>query len=271
VVAVKRLSNLDRDLFECELEVLQNLRKREHLRQHLATILASYEQNDYLHLILPWAECDLDRYWKFKFPMGLRSTSGLSSWLKQQCCGISQAVSQLHRYQTSSGTTMLEKNRSGPQTREGGDSKKSSGRRRILLFGRHGDVKPANILWFPDRSSNRAFGTLKLTDFGTARFSGKEKAVVEDRTTVPNSRAYQSPECVLPDGNISSQCDVWSLGCVFLEFVCWYFGGRDLLLEFERDRSHLYETPSFFATTTYEKPRSMFAEVKKPVTKVRLP
>jgi serine/threonine protein kinase len=269
VVAVKKLSVYNQEVFNRELIVLRNLRKREHIHHHLTTLLGSYEQDDHLHLILPWAECDLGHFWKSKYSNGPERSRERSSWLKQQCCGMAEAVSHLHRYHTSSATTMLESNNLGQQTKRGRHSRPPSGERNNLsLFGRHGDIKPANILWFPDQSNPAAFGTLKISDFGTARFSTNEDAVAEDKTTVPNSRAYQSPECVLPNGNISSQCDVWSLGCVFLEFVCWYFGGRDLLITFEQDRRHPYGDSTFFSIVRHETPRSTLAELKQPVIEV---
>jgi serine/threonine protein kinase len=268
-VAVKRIFAYRQDIFDRELIVLQNLRKMEHIHHHLTTLLGSYEQDDHLHLILPWAECDLEIYWKFKYSKPPERSRERSSWLKQQCCGMAEAVSHLHRYQTSSATTMHDSKRLGQQTRRGRHPRPSSEERNILtLFGRHGDIKPANILWFPDKSNPAAFGTLKISDFGTARFSANEDAVVEDKSTVPNSRAYQSPECVLPNGKISSQCDVWSLGCVFLEFVCWYIGGRDLLTEFEQDRRPPYGDPTFFSIVEHETPSLASAELKQPVIEV---
>jgi serine/threonine protein kinase len=267
VVAVKQFSTYDRDVFQNELHVLRNLRKRRHFHLHRITLLASYEQANQLYLILPWAEVDLEQYWKSKWPT---APPEIASWIKQQCCGIVEAVSHIHRYKTFSGTTMLDTNRPTSVRKESGQSTASTGRRQRTLFGRHGDIKPANILWFPGPSSDTLFGILKVSDFGTARFSDNEQVAVEDKSSVPNSRAYQSPECVLPDGKISSQCDVWALGCVFLEFVCWYFGGRELLLTFERDRRHFYETASFFTTMKHDTPPLVCAELKPPVTEVSL-
>ena len=85
-----------------ELNVLRNLRKKEHLHHHLLSLVASYKQHDSLFLILPWAEADLNQYWKMNNPTSLGKSAELSTWLKQQCCGIAQAVSQIHLAQRCS-------------------------------------------------------------------------------------------------------------------------------------------------------------------------
>ncbi|CAN9242477.1 unnamed protein product [Alternaria alternata] len=258
-----------------ELNVLQNLRKTRHVHHNLLTLIATYEQHDFLFLILPWAEADLDQFWRLKDPTMLGKSIELSNWLTQQCCGIAAAVSQIHRYKTTSGTTMLSEITSlkpkaksaqrRPHLNQWPGSPKDK-----ILFGRHGDIKPANILWFPETLSEKCFGTLKLSDFGTAHFSVEERTSIQDRYAVPYSRSYRSPECQLPDGELSSQCDVWALGCVFLEFVCWYVGGGKLLDEFERERLRAggYEGSSFFFFKPGDSPQNDALGLKAPVIKM---
>jgi serine/threonine protein kinase len=248
-----------------ELNVLRNLRKKDHAHHHLLSLVATYKQHDSLFLILPWAEADLNQYWKTKDPKSLNKSAGLSAWLKQQCSGIAEAVSQIHRYKTTSGTTMLPSNNPpGPKTK--------SARRPKILFGRHGDIKPANILWFPEEPSDKCFGTLKLSDFGTTHFSDGERTTMQGSDTIPYSRSYQSPECRLPGGDPSSQCDVWALGCVFLEFLCWYVGGHELLVKFEQERLRAggYEGSSFFFFKPGDSPQTDVLGLKAPVIKVRV-
>jgi serine/threonine protein kinase len=249
------------------------MRKKKHAHPHLITLLATYEQNDSLYLILPWAEADLDEYWNLRFPMPSNNDLELSTWIKQQCSGMAEAVSQIHRYRTSSDTSIRYNITLSPpevnDTRDCSHLRYDLGQQTpMILFGRHGDIKPANILWFPDRDSANGLGKLKISDFGTARFSDNEKITVRNKTTVQNSRPYQSPESILPGGEISSQCDVWALGCVFLEFVCWYYGGRELLKQFEFERGYACESPSFFLINVEETPRLVFAKLKQPVVKV---
>ncbi|CAN9240871.1 unnamed protein product [Alternaria alternata] len=274
VVAVKKICVNNPEAFH-ELNVLQNLRKTRHVHHNLLTLIATYEQHDFLFLILPWAEADLDQFWRLKDPTMLGKSIELSNWLTQQCCGIAAAVSQIHRYKTTSGTTMLSEITSlkpkaksaqrRPHLNQWPGSPKDK-----ILFGRHGDIKPANILWFPETLSEKCFGTLKLSDFGTAHFSVEERTSIQDRYAVPYSRSYRSPECQLPDGELSSQCDVWALGCVFLEFVCWYVGGGKLLDEFERERLRAggYEGSSFFFFKPGDSPQNDALGLKAPVIKM---
>jgi serine/threonine protein kinase len=234
-------------------------------------LLATYEQNEHYHLILPWAEVDLDDFWKLRFPNPSREPK-LSAWLKTQFCGIAGAVSYIHRYNTTSETTMLRSAASSISEASVVQShcqphRPPGQRTPKRLWGRHGDIKPANILWFPDRNMpiDEISGTLKISDFGTARFSENDNLSAQDRRRIPNSEPYQSPECRLPDGEISTQCDVWALGCVFLEFACWYSGGRELLEGFQHDRAYRYDSSSFF---TIKREESTTAELKQPVVEV---
>jgi serine/threonine protein kinase len=277
VVAVKKICAYNPEASH-ELNVLRNLRKQQHLHHHLLPLVAAYKQHDCLFLILPWAEADLNQYWKMNDPTSLGKSAELSTWLKQQCYGIAEAVSRIHRYDTTSGTMMLSSDTSlepnpksaqrHPQSNQSPDPPN-----RKTLFGRHGDIKPANILWFPGKRSDRCFGTLKLSDFGTTHFSDGQRNSMQDNYTVPYSRSYQSPECRLPDGQISSQCDVWAMGCVFLEFVCWYVGGYELLNKFEHERllAGGLEGSSFFSFKPEDNPQSDALRLKAPVIKVRNP
>jgi serine/threonine protein kinase len=103
-------------------------------------------------------------------------------------------------------------------------------------FGRHGDISPGNILWYDndDQSRSTLRGTLKLSDFGEAelnsRFSRTRK---ED---VAATMTYRAPECDFPPKHIRQSYDMWSLGCVFLEFVTWMLGGGDALSAFASQR-----------------------------------
>ena len=85
---------------------------------------------------------------------------------------------------------------------------------------------------------------------------------------MPSSRPYRSPESILPYGEITPQCDVWALGCVFLEFICWYAGGRQLLNRFEKARAWGYESASFCCLKTNRPDGPLDMELKESVRKV---
>lgn len=270
MVAVKRL-HIKSQAKDRELNVLQHLRKKSQNNPHLISLIAAYELEDYLCLIFPWAEIDLDQYWRRQSPDG---TMERSLWIREQCCGIAGALSYMHRYHTTSATSLpYDTNFTASESVQSlhchsGSEPELGERNDITLYGRHGDIKPANILWF-NTTSQKGYGTLKIADFGTARFSDDKERTVQNKFTVSHSEAYQSPESRLPGGKISIQCDVWALGCVFLEFLCWYFGGPELLVEFESQRKHdsADRSSSFF--TTQGRPALLSsAELKQSVKEV---
>lgn len=79
----------------------------------------------------------------------------------------------------------------------------------------HRDLKPGNIMVAPD-------GTVKLLDFGVAKFLGDDDASgAGDRTEVgaqPYTPAYASPEQLLGDP-LTTACDIHGLGIVLYEVL----------------------------------------------------
>lgn len=105
-----------------------------------------------------------------------------------------------------------------------------------VLHGRHGDLKPENILWYqrpesPGRTAH--FGILKITDFGGAHFHDSDVRPLTER--VPKPTTYRSPEFDI-DKTCSTMCDIWAMGCIFLEFSTWYHGGPKSVEKFSKRR-----------------------------------
>ncbi|KAJ4367806.1 hypothetical protein N0V86_009642 [Didymella sp. IMI 355093] len=90
--------------------------------------------------------------------------------------------------------------------------------------GRHGDIKPANILWFrkdPNDSNPHSKGILKISDFGFADFHGpKSKSNVPSNDIMGLTDGYRAPELDVTK-RVSPRYDIWSFGCVLLEFMVW--------------------------------------------------
>ncbi|KAH7127608.1 hypothetical protein EDB81DRAFT_907961 [Dactylonectria macrodidyma] len=218
-----------------EFNVLRKLRNDRHT--HLISLLAAYIQHDAYHLIFPWAKADLLGYWKFIHPKPLESERGQNLvWLAEQCQGLADGLAFIHRYDTMSFECLLHptsfplKDRS--LVRKDGENEVRR------LFGRHGDIKPANILWFPS-SDPSGKGILKITDFGNAEFSTQpEVDSGKRRDFFANSPTYRPPETDLQPygGIVSASYDIWTLGCVYLEFLTWWLGGWIRVHEFADQR-----------------------------------
>lgn len=72
----------------------------------------------------------------------------------------------------------------------------------------HRDVKPENILYEP--LSKKAI----ICDFGSAKLYNENKPNI----TYICTRWYRAPELLLDRNLYTTQCDIWSLGCIFVEF-----------------------------------------------------
>jgi serine/threonine protein kinase len=102
-------------------------------------------------------------------------------------------------------------------------------------YGRHGDIKPENILWDCESEGSALVGTLILADFGLGRFHRHESRSKQDPNKINGSHTYAPPEITL--GRLVSRAyDIWSLGCVFLELITWLLEGSVGLDEFHEQR-----------------------------------
>ncbi|KAK3370932.1 hypothetical protein B0T24DRAFT_577909 [Lasiosphaeria ovina] len=258
VFAIKCLHSQNKESFKKEVDMLKKFSNNAHA--NLISLLATYEQNGTFFLIFPCADDDLQTYWKKMPPPPAGDADGVR-WAAEQCLGIAKGVLKIH--EGDSGNSRLQPH---DLTR---------------IVGNHGDIKPENVLWFRDKTEARGGGrpggggrgTLKLSDFGLADSSSRRTASRRCHSNVAVTCNYRAPECDLPhQGGKGRQYDMWTLGCLYLEFVTWLVGGTALLDEFMRKRLSVdmawyeIETDTFFQLDKDPETEKLYALVKPSVT-----
>ncbi|TLD13051.1 uncharacterized protein PgNI_04403 [Pyricularia grisea] len=200
--------------FSRELEMLKRFGGIQH--PHLVTLLATFTHQSRHHFIFPCADLDLDDYWNQKPPERLGSPTypAFIRWVSAQLRGLAEAVYVIHE-PTGRRRELLEV--SGP------DGK---------MYGRHGDLKPQNILWFRGDTEwaaageeDPARGILVITDLGASAVHSEVSRSNVPNQGLPQTPTYRPPECDMAEGRITRAFDVWTLGCVFLEMASWLLEG----------------------------------------------
>lgn len=160
--------------------------------QELAVLIHDEKYN----LILPLADSDLE---KLQFSIDL-STFSLKDLLDQSS-NVADAISWLH---------------GGMHSPDG-----------KILTACHMDLKPKNILVFHHGAQSPA-GTWIITDFSTSTLTTETgKELLSAPRLVAD--VYSAPEIQKqPEQNkASSDCDVWSLGCILFEILLGFVDGRE--------------------------------------------
>ncbi|KAK6206036.1 hypothetical protein LQW54_007975 [Pestalotiopsis sp. IQ-011] len=228
--AFQGLSNL----FRNERQQLDRFNGSVH--EHLVTLLAAFEQEDVAknYFIFPWADCDLSGYWESQQARDVR-------WVAAQLNGLVGALDKIHN---------------PPHLAN--------------IYGRHGDLKPDNILWYtPYKGDPR--GILVISDMG---FTAVNSEISRSKQTNGKARTptYRAPELDIYEANVSREYDIWCLGCIFLEMMMWILGGDALIKQFKKERMTVenvvngVKTPVFFAFDSQRQ-----AVVKQEVIQIRDP
>jgi serine/threonine protein kinase len=192
-----------------EKEILQQLEQFNH--PNIVKLLDSYCIDDKYLLLFPLAKGDLADF-MLSDP---QTSQPMFTWLLQQLRGLTKALEYLHY-----------------------------GNESIKACGRHGDVKPQNILWYGavDQDESK-YGKLVIADLGLSEFRystatpSYSKACPCDAVSPSRKRAdrqYAPPEIEVAM-QMSSASDIWGLGCVFLEIVVWLVDGAESRNSFLRD------------------------------------
>ncbi|KAF5666823.1 serine threonine kinase [Fusarium circinatum] len=207
-VALKEMSVLEHHWFVREMKILEIVQQMvlNNRQLHLVTPISSYSTHNLGEskgfLIFPWAKRgNLKVFWK-----SIENKDGIipdsnprrrldrMKWTFEQMRGLCNALVELHEHHFQVGS-------------EHGNC-------------RHGDLKPENILAFQEDGAD----ILRIADLGLAKFHIKStsdrKRAKEYTETITGTTQYMPPEFHV-NGQISRRHDVWSLGCIFLEFIIW--------------------------------------------------
>ncbi|KAI7786949.1 hypothetical protein LA080_001741 [Diaporthe eres] len=238
------------DYYDDEVHILRRLRD---LRSgHIIHLLASYEirseHDDFSsrrYLIFPWASGDLDTFYRQNEVVPDRTQMIL--WMAEQSSGLATVLSQIHGGNDDpspgSPTNASTASKAGALAPDS-----------VRMYGRHGDIKPSNILWFDNTSSEtvNGLGRLVLSDFGLAHYHRRNSRSNVTSEAVARSATYRPPEFDM-GMKLSRKIDVWSLGCLFLEMITWLLRGYRIMqddfsqsrLEESSDLSRFFEDTFF--------------------------
>ncbi|KAJ3572535.1 hypothetical protein NPX13_g5015 [Xylaria arbuscula] len=177
--------------------------------------------------LFPWANGgNLESVWQGEANLDKRSPEMLY-WVVKQMTGIVGAVKEIH-FPTETAAED-----------EG-------------YF--HGALNPNNIVLFIEDSKENPRGVLRITDTGLDRFYRK----ITSRWT----RSHETDKTLIAYGpprprrahdrdNGSPYYDMWSLGCLFLEFVVWVLGGMDEVNKFRAGREKSCSHRGFYQKTIF--------------------
>jgi serine/threonine protein kinase len=221
-VALKRLHLKDKQSFKSEVEMLKLLGRREHT--HLVSLLATFRLKGRYYLLFPYANCNLREYWK-RTPLPDFSEATVS-WTLSQCKAMASALHNVHEYKP----THTSFHGLPPSDSSSSEAYASSCEDEERRYGRHGDIKAENILWFLEDAMDER-GHLVIADFGLTAFHKKATRSEVNAGHITGTPSYEAPELPL-HSKISRAFDIWSLGCLYLEFVTWLVGGWEHLKRF---------------------------------------
>ncbi|KAK1448027.1 protein kinase domain-containing protein [Colletotrichum cuscutae] len=132
----------------------------------------------FFYFLFPWAECDLVKYWELHGDPDMGED--LVRWVARQTAGMAAGLARIHEY----------------------PGKVDGNTENAVKYGRHGDIKPDNILWF--RSSMGDPGRLVISDFGLGVFNSKRsRSNIPNNSGIGRTPTYRPPECDIEGAMIS--------------------------------------------------------------------
>ncbi|KAJ8129994.1 hypothetical protein O1611_g3634 [Lasiodiplodia mahajangana] len=209
--ALKRSFTHDPDSFRTEVEMLQRFRSTKH--PHVVTILAAFTTSRGNYLIFPWATHNLHMYWRHVRPKPDSGNVELVRWISHQTFMLVEAMNCIH--DVHEDTEIPEDERS---------------------HGRHGDLKPWNILW---HKSRQGLGKLVIADVGLNKLNRFTNVNYSPRghSEQLGEMKYRSPELDYANDLMGRTLDVWAMGCVFFEILLWLHKNHHELVWMEARQS----------------------------------
>ncbi|KAM7210134.1 Protein kinase-like domain containing protein [Rhypophila decipiens] len=190
---------------------------KEHLIPLLATFEIYHSSEPTYYFLFPWADGNLEDLWKTEDGNRCPRDINQLGFMVHQFYYMAKTLECVHN----------DRLLIAPNTG-------SDGHR----YGRHGDIKPTNYLYFrnnSDRNRDDNYNIrwqglrIVLADFGLGSLHRKQTKSNQKATDLGHTATYAAPEC--DDDNselVSQKSDIFSLGCVFLLHIVWLLEGADL-------------------------------------------
>lgn len=197
--------------FKSEFRAYQKMHKHD----KITPLLAAFRHKQRFCLVFPWAHGgNLEEFWASHTMDEQYSVE----WVMRESLELADGLATLHGF-TGSGNI--------------GNSTFASSA--ALL---HADIKPTNILCFQIEGKQTL--SLKLADFGLSREVNPDSKL--DSNSLLQTKTYRAPEQDV-EQEVSLKSDVWSLGCLFLEFITWCLVGSQGVAMFSKQREREYDDP----------------------------
>ena len=224
--------------FETEAKNVRELSERNH--PHIVRRVATVVHGKQFLILSDWANGgDLKSFWEQERKPSVGP--GLVLEVATQLCGLASAIDSMHygKYMSPLSRSVSQSSTTDtPSTPVVIGVNGEAGR--VADIGaaienpnwRHGDLKPENILRFC--KVDELIGTLRISDLGLA----KRHVVSTNLRKLPSTSqfgtlGYEPPEAVtMPLSPRSRLYDIWSFGCILLEFVVWILYGYEGLEAF---------------------------------------
>ncbi|KAK0725505.1 kinase-like domain-containing protein [Lasiosphaeris hirsuta] len=204
---------------------------------HLIPLLATFEvcdpQTDMrtYYLLFDWAEGNLKDFWNSETSKSIIRNMAKLPWLAEQLYELARALNIMHNDR---------------------QHKMPSDKTDSNLYCRHGDIKPSNFLVFPNPDKKKPLEKLfVIGDFGLGRLHSKMSRSKQDPKDIATTATYRPPEFDLVGGKVSPRTDLFSMGCVFLELITWFFYGYEGVEEFSTERLEPSTTYDGFTEDTF--------------------